>query len=170
MPAAGVLFWVPGGQRSAMKRLTAANVPRITPPFARCPKCDSTRVQAYTVYDTFTYGTAKNTTNLSVELPSYRCSDCKLEFPSEDAERLRYAAVCDHLGLLDPARIAAIRMKYGLSRAKFAAVSRVGTVSLARWECGKVRQGAAMDAYLRLLARPEIYELVASGAIFKKNS
>jgi DNA-binding transcriptional regulator YiaG len=114
------------------------------------------------------YGTGENAVRLSAEIPAHRCADCGLEFSGEEAERLRHQAVCDYLGLLSPARIAETRVRYDLSRAKFAAISRIGMATLARWESGETLQNPAMDVYVRLLSHRHVFDLVASGAIFEK--
>jgi DNA-binding transcriptional regulator YiaG len=88
------------------------------------------------------------------------CTDCSLEYTDEAGERLRHEAICRHLGILSPAEIVAIRERYGLSRRQFAASTHIGLASLSRWESGEGTQNPAMDAYLRLLSRKEVFEMV----------
>lgn len=132
----------------------------------RCPNCDSLNVSTHQIVDRFEYGVGREAVQLSAEIPAHQCADCGLQYSGEEAERLRHEAVCNHLRLLIPTRIAEIRSKYGLSRAKFAEVSRIGMATLSRWESGETLQNAAMDLYVRLLARSDIYKLVASGELF----
>jgi len=134
----------------------------------QCPNCDSISVQNYHVMDRFKYGVGEQATELSVEVPAHRCLECKLEFTGEEAERRRHHAVCDHLRLLRPSEVVQIRARYGLSRAKFAAVSKIGMATLARWENGEKIQNAAMDVYLRLLSHREVYERVITGEIYQQ--
>lgn len=151
-----------------MKRSTSTGMTEPARAESTCPNCDSTNVRAYKRIDTFNYGVGQDAVRLSAEIPAYRCGSCGLEFSGEGAEHLRHRAVCEHLGLLTPARITSIRARYGLSRAKFAAISRIGMATLARWESGETLQNAAMDVYMRLLARPDVYDLVVSGEIFEE--
>lgn len=149
-----------------MKEMTG-ETPRINETNSeRCPNCDSRNVSARRIVDRFDYGMGRETVQLSAEIPAYECADCGLQYSGEEAERLRHEAVCNHLRLLVPARIAEIRANYGLSRVKFAEVSRIGMATLSRWEGGETLQNAAMDMYMRLLERPDIYRLVASGELF----
>jgi putative zinc finger/helix-turn-helix YgiT family protein len=132
----------------------------------QCPNCDSRKVSARRIVDRFDYGVGRETVQLSAEIPAYECADCGLQYSGDEAERLRHEAVCNYLQLLVPARIAEIRSNYGLSRAKFAEISRIGMATLSRWESGETLQNAAMDMYMRLLGRPDIYRLVTSGELF----
>jgi putative zinc finger/helix-turn-helix YgiT family protein len=120
-----------------------------------CGQCGSTRVTASLQNDEFQYGNDSNAINLTVRVPVFSCANCGLQFTTEEAEVLRHDAVCKHLGLLSPAAIREIRGRYGLTREKFAAVTGLGTASLARWETGELIQSSAHDNFLRLLAHPE---------------
>ncbi len=152
-----------------MKRTTIGSTSETSNRAVQCPNCDSMHVQTHTKVDRFMYGIGPDAVQLSAEIPAHRCSNCGLEFSGDEAERLRHQAVCDHLGLLRPTRIAEVRSRYDLTRAKFAAVSRIGMATLARWESGETLQNAAMDVYMRLLSRREVYRLVASGEIFEES-
>jgi putative zinc finger/helix-turn-helix YgiT family protein len=132
----------------------------------QCPNCDSTDVEHRTTIDRFQYGTGDNAVELTATIPISHCRACDLEYSGDDAERIRHDVICAHLQLLSPHRIAEVRASYGLSRAKFAEISRIGMATLARWENGETLQNAAMDMYMRLLARQEVYDLVASRAVF----
>jgi DNA-binding transcriptional regulator YiaG len=69
----------------------------------------------------------------------------------EAAEEARHEAICRHLGILTPRQIVDLRKSYGLTRADFAALTRFGAASLARWETGSILQNAANDQLLYLL-------------------
>jgi putative zinc finger/helix-turn-helix YgiT family protein len=132
---------------------------------SHCPNCDSTNVESRSMVDRFRYGVGDNAVELTATIPVNHCRDCDLEYSGADAERVRHEVICEHLRLLPPQRIAAVRASYGVSRAKFAEITRIGMATLARWENGEILQNAAMDMYMRLLARQEIYNLVASRAL-----
>src|SRR5207245_1327293 len=68
-----------------------------------------------------------------------------------EAEDLRHETVCRHLKVMTPKEVSAVRKKYGLNREEFAAVTRIGDASLARWESGQVIQNPANDNFLYLL-------------------
>ena len=134
----------------------------------QCPNCDSTNVENRTTTDKFQYGVGDNAVELTATIPISHCRACGLEYSGEDAERIRHEVICEHLQLLSPNRIAEVRTSYGVSRAKFAEISRIGMATLSRWENGEILQNAAMDMYMRLLARRDIYDLVASRAVFTR--
>jgi len=132
----------------------------------QCPNCDSTDVESRTTIDRFKYGVGDNAVELTATIPINHCRACDLEYSGEEAERIRHNAICAHLQLLSPQRIAEVRASYGVTRTKFAETSRIGMATLARWENGELLQNGAMDMYMRLLSRREIYDLVASRALF----
>jgi DNA-binding transcriptional regulator YiaG len=78
-----------------------------------------------------------------------------LEFLDDGAEELQTDAVCNHLGVLTPKEILAVRHDAGLTRASFAELTGLGEATLARWETGTLIQSASSDRYLRLLRYPE---------------
>ena len=102
----------------------------------------------------FSYGSGESPVALQVRLPVRRCGTCEFEYLDEAAERLKHAAVCDHLGVLPPDEIRRIREAHGLTRAAFARLTGLGEASLNRWENGLSIQSHANDRYLRLLALP----------------
>ncbi|PYQ90788.1 MAG: hypothetical protein DMG02_08465 [Acidobacteria bacterium] len=121
----------------------------------RCANCGSSNVSTLIETDRFTHGVGSSAAELSVEVPVRTCADCGTQFTDEDAERLRHDAVCQHLGLLTPSEIRNIRIRYGFNRPVFAALTKLGEATLARWESGATLQNAAYDQYLRLLRYPE---------------
>jgi transcriptional regulator with XRE-family HTH domain len=54
-----------------------------------------------------------------------------------------------------PGEVAEVRKRYELRRDEFAAKTRLGEASLARWESGQLIQNAAYDNYLYLLTFEE---------------
>ncbi len=127
-------------------------------PSRECPNCASPDVSGTTVEQAFQYGAAPNTVELTATVRLYRCGACGFEFTDESAERARHDAVCRHLGVLTPREIAAIRVRYDLSRAQFAELTRLGEATIARWERGALIQNGAYDQFLHLLSFPENIE------------
>lgn len=121
----------------------------------RCANCGSVNVSTSMEADRFTHGVGADAAELSVVVPVRTCSDCGTQFTDEEAERLRHEAVCRHLGLLTPSEIRDVRISYGMRRAEFANVTKLGEATLARWESGATLPNAANDRYLRLLRFPE---------------
>lgn len=153
--------------------MNEANVPTECDALAattQCPNCGSSSLKHETVLNRFPYGAGKDAPQLTALIPVSRCLSCGLEFSGEEAERARDEAIRRHLGLLTPHRIAEVRGRYDLPRATFAEISRIGLATLVRWETGETVQNRAMDLYMRLLERPEIFNLVATGAIFEGDS
>jgi len=105
--------------------------------------------------DRFTHGVEAEAAELSVVVPVRTCSDCGTQFKDDEARQLRHEAVCRHRGLQTPSEIRDIRIHYGMRRAAFASVTRLGEATLARWESGATMPNAAYDQYLRLLRFPE---------------
>jgi putative zinc finger/helix-turn-helix YgiT family protein len=120
-----------------------------------CPNCDSTNVDTQMVRTKFKYGTGNKAVELEAVVPVRKCNDCGFEYTDSEAEDLRHAAICNHLEVMTPAEVVAIRKQYGLSRADFAQATRIGEASLSRWETGEIIQNAAYDDYLHLLSFPE---------------
>jgi DNA-binding transcriptional regulator YiaG len=101
--------------------------------------------------DTFIYGTGTDAPEIGALVPVRICTACGFKYMDEAAEEARHEAVCKYLGILTPRQIVALRMSYGLTRAEFAALTRFGEASLARWETGSILQNAANDQFLYLL-------------------
>jgi len=129
-------------------------------PEISCPNCESAEVTSRRETETFIYGTDKDAAEISAVVQVYRCRSCGFEFTDEITEKAKHEAVCRHLGVLTPDEIAGIRAQYGLSRAEFARITKIGEASINRWENGQLIQGAAMDQYLRLLSVPENFQRV----------
>jgi putative zinc finger/helix-turn-helix YgiT family protein len=131
----------------------------------RCVACGSTEITRTTVDETLEYGSGQSPAQIRVSIPVLRCATCGAEYGGSEAEDIRHEAICRHVGVLSPKEILAIRSRRGLSRQKFAELTRLGVATLARWESGEILQNPAMDAYLRLIARPEIFQLLESNAL-----
>jgi putative zinc finger/helix-turn-helix YgiT family protein len=105
---------------------------------------------------TFRYGAGESAADLTVDLPVRRCGVCGFEFLDSESERIKLEAICEHLGVLSPSGIRCIRERYGMTQAKFAEVTGLGTATLVRWENGAMNHTRAYDRYIRLLENPEI--------------
>ncbi len=116
-----------------------------------CPACGSEKIEISVETDRLTYGVGPDAPQLTVRVPVKTCLDCGFQFTDDEAEDTRHEAVCRHLGVLAPKQISELRKRYGLSRAEFARLTRIGEASLARWESGALIQNAAHDQFLRLL-------------------
>jgi putative zinc finger/helix-turn-helix YgiT family protein len=130
----------------------------------RCGNCGSPNVSTSMETDRFVHGVGGDAAELSVEVPVRTCRDCGTQFTDDEAERVRHEAVCRHLGLLTPCEIRDIRIRYGKRRPDFAALTKLGEATLARWESGATLQNAAYDQYLRLLRFPENLSRVSGSA------
>lgn len=108
----------------------------------------------------FRYGEGESAVELSVNVPVHDCSRCGLSYTAAEAEDIRHAAICKHLGRLTPSEIRAIRRIHGASQEQFSEASGIGVASLARWETAAVIQSEGYDRYLRLLGDPANYERV----------
>ena len=120
-----------------------------------CPSCDSDRITSEATTQSFLYGKQREQVELKAKVTVYKCSDCDLQFTDSAAEEARNNAIREYLVLRKPHEIADIRDKHHLSRAEFAAISGIGTASLARWESGSLIQNVANDRYLYLLGFEE---------------
>ncbi len=120
----------------------------------RCPDCDGAATTAWQRH-VFRYGLGESAADIEVELPVRVCGACGFEFLDQEGERLKHESVCRHLGVLSPREIVEIRKRYDMTRAAFAARTRLGEASLGRWETGSGIQSHTNDLYLRLLAQPD---------------
>ena len=122
---------------------------------ACCPGCSSRNVESQMVNTSFPYGEGESSVTLAVTLRAFHCRDCGLEYVDSSAEDLKHKAICRHLGVFSPLEIESIRDKLGMSRARFAQVTKIGEATLGRWERGALIQNAAYDQFLYLLTFPE---------------
>jgi putative zinc finger/helix-turn-helix YgiT family protein len=119
-----------------------------------CPICGSANAQTTIETEKFTYGSEPEAVELNAQVPVRTCLECSFQFTDGAAEDARHVAVCRHLGIMTPEEIVMLRKRYGLSRAEFAQLTRIGEASLARWENGQLTQNAANDQLLYLLTFP----------------
>src|SRR5262245_31617515 len=82
----------------------------------RCANCGGANVSTSMETDRFVHGVGADATELSVVVPVRTCVDCGEQFTDEEAEVLRHEAVCRKRGLLTPAEIRDIRVRYGKNR------------------------------------------------------
>ncbi len=125
-----------------------------------CPQCGDDGVTTYLHPHAFQYGSGVSTVELVAQVPVRCCTACEFQYLDEEGERLKHEAVCKHLGVLSPTEVRHIRNMHRMTRAKFAEVTGLGAASLNRWENGLTIQTHANDRYIRLLARPEIMQLL----------
>jgi putative zinc finger/helix-turn-helix YgiT family protein len=127
-----------------------------------CPTCGGHNVHTTIETETFAYGDGPEAVGLTVRVPVRTCNNCGFQFTDDIAEEVRHEAVCRHLGMMSPKEIQRIRKTYGMSRADFARLTRIGEASLARWESGQLIQSPAYDRFLYLLNFPENLERLKS--------
>jgi putative zinc finger/helix-turn-helix YgiT family protein len=114
-----------------------------------CIVCGDGTATRSLVEHEFQHGSGDDAVCLRVELPVWTCDACELEYTDEDAEVIRHAAVCRHLGRLTPSEIKVIRCAGAMTQQQFAAKLNVGVASVKRWELGTVIQNAAYDQLVR---------------------
>jgi DNA-binding transcriptional regulator YiaG len=120
-----------------------------------CPNCGTLGVQTRFANDKFKYGLGSEAVQLEVKIPFRRCPHCQFEYTDAEAEDIRHEVICRHLQRMIPDEVAGVRKRYNLRRDVFAARTRLGEASLARWESGQLIQNAAYDNYLYLLTFKE---------------
>jgi len=123
-----------------------------------CPVCESANVKFTFEAQEFLYGVGEDEVELTADVHIGTCTECDFQFTGESAEIARHEAVCRHHKVMTPREIRTCRESYGLSRTAFAALTRLGSASLARWETGQLIQNAANDSLLFLMKFPENLE------------
>src|ERR1700751_2424549 len=91
-----------------------------------CPECGHADIGTVWASRPFPYKDGDNIVQIDVRLPVRKCHSCGFQFLDEQSEDLRQEAVCRYLGVLTPAEIEELRGKYGMSRAEFARLTRIG--------------------------------------------
>lgn len=124
-------------------------------PSVTCPSCGAAARSERIEEETFQYGEGRAAETLTARVTVYECSACTDEFLDGHADDARHEAICRHLGVFTPEQIKALRTRYGLSRAQFSRISKLGEATLARWERGSLIQNSAHDRFLYLLSFPE---------------
>lgn len=120
-----------------------------------CPACESANVKFTFETQEFLYGVGEDEVQLTADVHVGTCTECDFQFTGESAEIARHESVCRHHKVMTPNEIRTCRVSYGLSRTAFAALTRLGSASLARWETGQLIQNAANDSLLFLTNFPE---------------
>lgn len=120
-----------------------------------CPSCGAASTSSRIEDEKFQYGEGPTAETLTARVTVYECSACADEFLGGDAEDARHEAVCRYLGVFTPEQIRTLRARYGLSRAEFSRITKLGEATLARWERGSLIQNSAHDRFLYLLSFPE---------------
>jgi putative zinc finger/helix-turn-helix YgiT family protein len=120
-----------------------------------CLNCGLADIEERQEEQEFAYGIGDEQVILKACYPVFICPGCEFAFSDERGEIARHAAVCSHLGVLNPAEIIAIRQDLDLSRNQFAELIGVGIASLQRWETGSQIQSKSNDNLLRLMRNRE---------------
>ena len=119
-----------------------------------CAICSSEAVKKVTGTFQTTYNQIPITLHAAER---YQCTECGEEFltPSQakTISKQVKAIAREHLGLLSPDRIIAIRQQYGLSQERLEALLGLGAKVVTRWENARVLQTKAADDLLRLMER-----------------
>lgn len=127
-----------------------------------CPMCGGNDVRTTIAVEKFVYGDGPEAVELTAQVPVRTCNACGFQFTDDVAEEARHEVVCRHLGVMTPKEISRIRKAYGMSRAVFSRLTRIGEASLGRWENGLLIQNPAYDHLLYLLTFPENLERLKS--------
>jgi putative zinc finger/helix-turn-helix YgiT family protein len=121
-----------------------------------CAACGEEAARLIHRIEKFPYLQGEDQVMLEARVPVWECGACSTSFTEGDAEEIRHAAVCHHLGRLTPAEVRAIREQYKLSQQEWAERTGLGAASIKRWETGNLIQSEGYDRYLRLLRHPDI--------------
>jgi putative zinc finger/helix-turn-helix YgiT family protein len=127
-------------------------------PALECPECGELAVFTKLTPHEFTYGRGAEAANIKAVLPFRVCNNCGFQYLDKAGQDAQHEAVCRHKGVMTPAQIRALREYHRLKRADFAALTRLGEATIARWERGALIQTAANDLFLRLLGFDENYQ------------
>ena len=100
----------------------------------------------------FPYGEGANQIILEATVPVWTCESCEDAYTDGDAEKLRHAAVCKHLGRLSPEEMVRLRTSRDMSQDDWASYTAIGVASIKRWETGALIQNSSTDRFLRLLS------------------
>ena len=146
----------PAGSMNARKTAAASYV--VTPQEDVCPRCDPNPTSSSLQNYEFVYGVGESAVRLSVKVPVYSCPECGFNCIVGQVEEIKWNALCQHFGILNPAEIRKIREKYRMSRSAFSKLTGIGEASLCRWEKGLNIQNVAHDRYLRILNNPTTFK------------
>jgi putative zinc finger/helix-turn-helix YgiT family protein len=125
-----------------------------------CPNCGSVDLSTVPEVEAFKYGKGEEAVELSATVPLHTCHNCGFQFTDASADDAKHEAICRHLGVYTPNEVVALRTRYGLTRAQFAEITRIGEASIQRWESGQLIQNSGYDQLLFLLNYPANLELL----------
>ena len=120
-----------------------------------CPECGSSNLKRNQKEYKFPYGKGTEAVELSAVVEVEKCGDCGFSCMGPAAEKACHDAICDHLGLMKPGQIKALRDYFMLTQAQFSKITGLGEATLSRWERGIIIQNEAYDNYLYLLGLRE---------------
>lgn len=125
-----------------------------------CADCGSSNIETFEEDYKFPYGIGEDRIELTARIPIRKCGNCGFRYRDCIADDICHEAVCQHLGVMTPAKIRALRELHGLTQAEFSEVTKLGEATLSRWERGVVIQNQAYDNYLYLLAFSKNFDKV----------
>lgn len=121
----------------------------------KCAECGSENVTTSNEQYNFPYCVGDDSVELTACVPIRICTDCGFRYLDKTAEQLCHDAICEHLGVMKPIQIKALRDYYRLTQTEFSKITGLGEASLSRWERGIIIQNEAYDNYLYLLGFKE---------------
>jgi len=117
----------------------------------RCPECGGSDIVTSEEEYRFPYGFGKEAVELKATVPVRKCNDCTFSYTDHAAESICHDAICEHLGVMKPSQVKALRRLCNMTQAEFADMTALGQATLSRWERGIVIQNQAYDNYLYLM-------------------
>lgn len=117
----------------------------------RCKVCEDATATLGYENQTFQFGPGADGVILNARVPVWTCAGCGEEYLDGDAETIKHAAVCAHLGRLTPEEIKGMRLAFGMLQEAFANFTGYGVASIKRWESGGQIQSESVDKHLRLV-------------------
>src|SRR5689334_3596997 len=92
----------------------------------RCARCGGDDVNTSYRTEVVPFGAGTDAVHLHVSVPVRNCATCETMFTDREAEIVRHEAVCRHLRVLTPREIRGLRLRLGMTRRQFAALTRLG--------------------------------------------
>jgi len=117
----------------------------------KCAECGSENVTTSDEQYNFPYYVGDDSVELTACVPIRICTDCGFRYLDKTAEQFCHDAICEHLGVMKPIQIKALRDYFRLTQAEFSKITKIGEATLSRWERGIVIQNEAYNNYLYLL-------------------
>jgi putative zinc finger/helix-turn-helix YgiT family protein len=122
-----------------------------------CAQCGEFSARLSFQDEQFAYGVGKDQVILTANVPVWTCEACEAQYTDGDAEDIRHAEICRHLGRLTPPEVRAIRERHELSQQEWSARTGFGVASVKRWETGGLIQNEAADRFMRLLVYEDVF-------------